>query len=686
MYQDTRNTSSIPNEQKQIFAEKNNEKPQRPEPQPTLSVQYYQPPPRPTGPRPPIDIAPYMPIAPIAPYGMQPMMYPPYPYQPQMYFPPVIKNVQINADGPTAQHQKLFIVHEDAMPSKPIIPSANSLGERLHLYQFVRSSILNNVDGADISLDGKGDHSLLSFVKFADLNPYNTYKFSSNPYRGLPNGFLVYRSCYPIRHQESTGGVSCAKDPTGINIRIYKLLEGSFLINKLNAKMFYEYDEWREVAFYEYIREYILKKKVCPHFSMLYGYFICEKTGIDYNAIEILKNNRQNELKKPEEPTMRVVGTYITNDDQNIYINPNATGQYFNTGNIVKDGKIVSMNNNSIQVQNNGKIIDINPDAYLGKSLVLLTESPMYNIFGWASKTYQVRGNIKEMVNRGTHTEKEWMNMLFQLMVSLCVMQLNKIIIRNFSLEKNVFVKDLPIRGQITNYWKYKVDDMDFYIPNLGYLLMIDSNFKDLEEQVEFSLNQKTDSKYKIDGKFIGDSCKLTDSEITNLTFEMFKNAFDVNCFNQEFTKDGGCKPPSEVLNIMSQISAEIGTDTDKNIKKYIGKYMRQFTHNRIGTYLKEAEVQNIRRDDTREFKKGQILVFEEGFGAYKFVMYLETSNGATKILTKNDVADNDIIETTVPTHSLINYSKAENIMQTFKPNEANMNEEEMLETYFIRE
>jgi hypothetical protein len=43
-------------------------------------------------------------------------------------------------------------------------------------------------------------------------------------------------------------------------------------------------------------------------------------------------------------------------------------------------------------------------------------------------------------------------------------------------------------------------------------------------------------------------------------------------------------------------------------------------------------------------------------------------------------------VEMVVPVSSLLNYSKAEQIMQTFKPNDANMNEEDLLETYIIRE
>lgn len=661
MYREPINTGSLPNEQKQIFQEKNAERGQRPPLQPTINFQYYQPPKQRDHPK-PIDPNMFMPIYP------QSLAYPPQ-WSNQVAFPPIIKNIQINTDGPTGNHERLFIVNEDVMPSKPIVPSLTTVGERLTLYQFIRSSIFNNTDGADIGLSGKSTNSLLSFIKFGDLNPYNPNKFSDNPYKGLPDDYLIYSTCYPIRHQESYGGTSCAKDSTGVNVRIYKLTEGSFLINRLNPSLYFEFDEWRDVAYYEFIRENIIKRKVCPHFITLFGYFISEKTGIDFAKIKMIKDG----ISQPA-------------DDSKYNIVPAEKTECVTRG-TVEGGKIVNINDTQIQYMNSSQqVLEINPNAYLGKTLVLLTESPTYNILGWASKTYQSKGNVKEMINRGVHSEKEWMNVLFQLMVSMCVMQTNKIYIKNFKLENNVFIKDLTLRGPITNFWKYKVNDIDFYLPNLGYLVMIDSNYRDLSEQVTLSFNKPKTNTHKIDGKFLGTDCKLSDKEINDNVFEMFKQVFDVNEFGQDFINSGGCKPPSEILALMGKIYSEIVNDKDKDIKKYVVNYMRLFMHNRVGTYLRENEISNIRRDDVREFKKGQIVVREDGYGAYKFVIYMGPDNNKSQVLTKVEQTDEDIVNDLAPTSSLFNYSKAEPILQTFKPNEASMNEEDLLETYIIRE
>jgi hypothetical protein len=655
MYQEPKFNPSIPNEHKEIMQERMAERgPPKPAAPPTISFQYNQPhpPPKPK----PMDVAPYMPIYsnpyPTQMYNQQ-MGYP-YGYPSQFTLPPVIKNTYINTEGPSGDHERIFHVYEDSLLPKSGISTFSTLGERIHMFQFVRSSIFDGSDGNDISLSGKSENSLLSFIKFAELNPYNTYRFSANVYRGLPDGFLMYRSCYPIRHQETTSSVVCAKDSTAINVRIYKMLEGSYLVNRINPADYYVYDEWREVAFYEYIREYIIKKKVCPHFVLLYGYFISEKANIDFTKISLLRNG------------------------------PNATSQPAETQYKVT-ADLVTINKQLVPCDGPQKTIEANPNAYLGKALVLLTESPTYGIFGWASKTYQVRGTVKEMVNRGIHSDKEWTNVIFQIIVALYAMQLNKIFIRNFSLENNVYIKDLTLKGSVTEYWKYKIHGMDFYLPNLGYVVMIDTNYKDVTHNVGMSLGAKTTSPKKLDGK-VFETNKMSDADINDQIFEMFKNTVNPNSFDKEFEKYGGCPPVGEVKSLLQDILNESSTDAQKNIGSYISRYMRQYMHNRVGTYLKETEVPNIRRDDTREFTKGQLLVHEDGYGSYKFVIFVETNTtGVAKIFTKRENTDTDIINSEVPVTSLLNYSRAEPIAQTYKPNEANMNEDDLLETYVVQ-
>ena len=170
----------------------------------------------------------------------------------------------------------------------------------------------------------------------------------------------------------------------------------------------------------------------------------------------------------------------------------------------------------------------------------------------------------------------------------------------------------------------------------------------------------------------------------------MFKAGIDPNNFGPDFVSDGGTSPDSNIISLLSQMF----NDTEANIEKYFIRYMYKFMNNRIGTYLKEQEIVHIRNDDLRDFKKGQMLVSQEGTGIYKFVLYLDTINGVAKVLTKDRTSQNDpqyidkdnemIIQKDVQITTLSNYSLTEPIVQNYKINESNLNEENILETYNI--
>ena len=621
----------------------------------------------------------------------QGIMYPPqYSWygadQPSQFLPPIIKNVNIATNGPTDNHQTLALIYEDSLPQNQFNTTFVSIGERLNIYGFLRSSLFNNRDGSDISLEGNSSNSLLSYLKFSDLNPYNSYKFSKNPYKGLPDGFLIYRTCYPIRYDNTISAAMCAKDSTGVNVRIYKMTEGSFKVGTSEKEKYIEYDEWREVAFYEFIRESILKKKICQNFPFLYGYYISENLPIDYDKINKIKSHKEVE----EEPLF--IDMNVKDEQVNTNIRKDETGrepityeQYnkifteepnYVTGRTAKEIK-------QLQDADDSKteiVLEKNDKNYKGKGLVLLTESGTYNIGAWASKTYQIRGlNVKEMVNRGTHTTNEWRNILFQIMAGLYTLQINKMFIENFKLENNIIIKDVPIRGQVTNYWKYKINGIDYYIPNVGFIVLIDSNFNDIDGTTSESTFVKSSNTKKINGKLFDD--KLSDDVITNKCIDMLKNSIDKNNFGDEFTNLGGCQPTEDIMALLGRIMTNI-TSGEKNIGNCIMNNMTDFMNNRIGTYLKEIEQKQIRKTDSTQFTKGQIVVYEEGH-IYKFVLFLETNEGKSKILTKHEGSE-DIIEESVHVTSLFNYSKTEIIEQTSKPNQPKLNEEQLLETYII--
>jgi len=782
-YVEPKNNPYIPTEQKQIYAERMSEnvRPEKPPQNPVLNLQLYQPP-RPK--QEPNQVNPIMFMPNLAPnpmfppqYGMT-FMHPPFAYATQS-FPtmPIVKNYNISTSGPTSNHSLLNLIYEDVLPSKTVSTTSETLSDRLAQLNFIRTVMFSEGDGSDINIDGTQPNSLLSRIKFMELNPYNPNKLSDNPYKGLPNGYLIYRSCYPIRHNQTDSNVICARNSMGANVKIYKLTEGAYLLSKQNKSIkipFYEYDQWREIAYYEYIREHIIKQKICPNFVNMYGYYISINSGIDFMKVAEIRNGEKQKIydikireqKEETKPIEFTLDNYlrsfsninvnfinkeekqtleITKDNmiksmneltgkfnnypkenkdkielgkQNVYKNilnlmeninlyrndkqklEEHKGKYMISVNelielsskISKEsidqekGKILISMTNLIDLINSlSNVTEEDIDKYTGKALIAVTEAPNYNITTWGSIIYQVEGNIKRMVNTGNHDVNCWLSVLFQLMIGLYVMQINGIYINNFNMTENVFIKDLTLSGDVTNFWKYSVDNIDYFIPNFGYLTMIDSNYKDINDSSSTRfISPECNKIQKLNGKIFGKGNTIADTEIKQKTFEMFKTVFNSDNFGKSFTNDGGVKPPQEIIKLLSDITKKVNINTDNDIGNYIFEFMRVFTNNRVGTYLKEQELTNIRPNDTREFKKGDILVHEVGNGTHKFVLYIGVENSNAKILTKGEPTDTDIIESIVPIVSLKNYNKAEPIVQNFKIGEGNLNDDYLLETYVI--
>jgi hypothetical protein len=704
--------------------------------QPTFNLQIYeqqkqQPPPQPTMPLPP---------------GMIPQLnyqypgyHPTYNNIPQMI--PIVNNYKINAMGPLDNHTKMSYIYEDILPPRGgSMTQINSLDERIHMYEFIRSVLIK--EKKDMLVLSQSQNSLLNYIKFMDLNPYNTNIHSTNPYLGLPNDMLLYRSCYPIRYNSNTSSIMCAKDSTAVNIRIYKVtdVELNVFYNKnkqalqqleialphvvgasvadLNVN---NYDIWREVGYYEFVREQIIKKRVSPNFVILYMYNIALTPFIDYIQLAKLRG------------------------------------------------------------------CSSKPDSNKPKSLVMITESPTHNLYGWASNSYKKDFNINKMVHAGFYSDKIWYSVLFQIMAALCTMQKYGFIFNQFSIEDHVYIKDLPIDASNIKYWKYKINGVDYYIPNYGYLVVIDSKYKDLESNHLHSLNTHSGT-YRIYADTFGDDKNKIEQEC----FDVFKRIFTKNSFSEAFKQNGGVTPPDTITSFLDSIttiinapssktatsSAKIAADAavklaqtavteaaaaataattaaaeaaaaaaaaaatgataaaeaeaaatakeaekaaimksnaaskvaaDKvadlanaeakeaadaqvnNIGYFMERTMCRFMHNRIGTLLKTIETKFIRKEDMSDMSKGEIVVYEYSPENFKFVMYSNidrSSEGTHLVFSKYDPSDAELNPTkmiiSVPGSKLYKYSAMEPITQNYKSGEVNFNEDNLLEVYVL--
>lgn len=611
--------------------------------QPLVDLQVYEPAAKPMPKQ--ADPALYAPIStinPLQPGQVGPLYaqtFGPYPPQPYGYVPnymPVIKNYNISVGGPDADHVRVANIFEDVLPNRGMRETFNSLSERMTTCSFIRSVLIRNSDGENIDLDGKSNNSLLSYIKFLGLNPYRGDSYNKNPYLNLPSGMLIYRSCYPIRYDQGSSSVICAKDSVGVNVRIYKMSIGELNARKIRDINPLHFDLWREIEYYAYVRENIIKKNVCPNFCIMYSYFINEKCTIDFNKVAIARGE-----KIANEPT---------------YLNPPP----------------INALNDAIQRQR--QQTQINPKAYSGSALLALTESPTYNLYDWMSRTYDGPTNVKSMVGLGFHDDETWKTVLFQILVSMYVLQLNNIAFVNFTLKDSVYIKDLDNQNGIGTYWRYKINGIDYYIPNYGYLVMVDSNYKDINGQTN-NTQQK-----KILSTLFGDNNEI----IYNTNFDLFKNNINNEIFASASDKSQITPPGDKVLSLIKAMHDEaISPNPVKDISHYIEQYMTNYMNNRIGTYLVESEIMFIRKDDKREMKRGQIIVMEVEYETYMFVLCLGKQSDKIEIFCREN-PESEIIKKSVNRELLYNYSISEPISQTFKPGTMNFNEESLIETYVI--
>jgi hypothetical protein len=673
-YKEPINNPMRTNEQKRIYNE-NKPKPYIDGKNQILNLQLYQPPrPKPrqnTLPNPSVFYPNYMPN-PFDPIGYGNYLNHTR-YNGQA---PVYKEYNININGISGSHVKTAMLYEDILPSKSVATSFTTVGERINMYESIRAMLFSNGDGYDIPVDTSA-YNILSHIKLMDINPYNASKYSNNPYKGLPYGFILYRSCYPIRHDSRNSTAQCSRNSTGVNVRVYRLTEGSYLINKQEKNDITKYDVWRDIAFYNYIKEEILKKKICPNFALMYGYNISLESRIDYENI-MLKASKK--VKKNEIPANTTVALN-TNLDK-INMRPTLRVSHDpKTGAIKREWVQPKMNPILRKLAETKKL-----NEYRGKSLVCLTEAPNYSIIGWAKKEYRQDGNIKRMINPGYHPARVWRSVIFQLFAALYTMQLKQIIINDFSLDRNVFIKDVDTGGSVTTYWKYIIDGIEYYIPNHGYILLIDSNYRDFDKQYDEEETKMKDDKRKITGGFMS-KCSLSTDECNKKVFEMLKKAMDRNNFGQEFLNDNGAKLPDEILQFISLIAAELNRGPTTDISYYIRKFMsKYYIHNRIGTPLKVTET-HVKRTGVKDFRKGQIVVMNDSANIDRFVLYISgIGEHKARVMTRDSIDPNkyNIIELDVSIYSLFEYSIVEPIKQDFDVEVYNLNEEALVEIYTL--
>ena len=727
--------------------------------------------------------APYVPVNkyPAAyPYVTGNVVYPnlarnelnPYFYEPNTV--PIINKYNISMPSPNGDHVKMSDIYEDILPKSKYNNTSNTLEERIMIHNFVRSVFMTVNDGENINISsrklagGGKTKNILSYLKLLDINPYhiNNDVFGADPYLSTSDSLLIYHSCYPIRYDDRTGAILCARNSIGLNCRLYELslaeLNASSVIdNHLNPKKF---DIWREIAFYEIVRENILKKKVCPNFVMLYGYFLSDDSGLDFEKIRNLKKNKINKQKSNNQKSL----DDLVNNQYYIHaLDPlNAQYKQLKEG---KDGIDYAYDNDKKETGKINKMVGpiTNPKSYedlrqifdlnnrsdkkvseIIKSkidihkktntiVLALTEGPNYNIKDWAKRTYRNNdlGPVKTMIKNGFHNSEVWRTIIFQLLAALQALYLNKIALKDMKIEDNVYIKDLMTYEKDIGYWKYIVGEFEYFIPNYGFLLQIDSNFKDivtdnrtiqdisktskidkikeaaikkllddpkLPDQVkellkldstELEISDK--SEYKIYGDEIdiirddAEKQELQD-KINSIQYDNLKNIFiHSSLFSRSFSNEGGMPPPEDIHTLVESIkTAIIAKPSDKqdgNLEDIISENFKDLLNNRLGTLLKHSERQAVSWFTSPKLVVGKMYIYDINTNPQFVILKSIEEDDKCVVFTRElDKHNKPITESTKQVSQLYDFDSTYSIDQDYKFNRK-FNIDNLLETYVLK-
>jgi hypothetical protein len=579
----------------------------------------------------------------------------PYEYQPNKI--PVQKFYNISLSNPNGDHTVLHRVFEDMLPDDNN-RSYNTLKSRLQTMAHMRNTILKENDGEEMSVSGGEANSLLSYIRLVEINPF---AMGVNPYYDMSSDMLLYGGAYPVRYDRDADSISIAKDSVGLNIRIYKLSLGAIRSSQINNQInFYNFDVWRDVYYYEYIRENILKKKVSPNFVMLLLYTKDKQSSINWKKIKMIKTNgiggnnynveqgSKNEklinnlhnLKKNKsylEKFLNMKPSFIEDRNEEEEEKIKIDWQIYNAklGEKTFPKPPLTLNEYKQRIKYNLENNTLDLTKQSNESLVAVTEGPTHNLLRWGSPVYESFGSVKKMISTGCHPDEVWFSILFQLVHSFIVLQEKGIVFDSFSIERNIFIKDINFDSKNTGHWVYSVGKINFYIPNYGYVLLIDSKYGDLEypnitvaAAARDDLNS-SNKRYKIYLSAFGSNGKGDDYFTNNqvkarqVIRKQFKEAINPDNFTAVGKMRGVGIPSSEVLKFMTSLYNE----TETNMRKVLFSYFKFFMHNRAGSLLTINEQMTVNMMKVPKFEDGELIVYSERFNTYRWGIYLGKSN-----------------------------------------------------------
>jgi hypothetical protein len=227
------------------------------------------------------------------------------------------------------------------------------------------------------------------------------------------------------------------------------------------------------------------------------------------------------------------------------------------------------------------------------------------------------------MVSNGYHNIEEWRSILFQLVYSCAVLQKYEILFNNFSLENNIYIKEVQTDSVGNSCWIYKVNNIDYYVPNFGYVLLIDSKYGDITEP-------SANIQFKIYGKLFNvnsDKSEFKNAIKKSLISFMNPNSFKVGLKPNDLDK--------EIIELMNKISNKLSEE--ESIESILPDCFPQFFNNKFGKLLTKLEKENFSILNKPNYTIGNLMIRQKRYDEYDWVIYKGVkSNGKRVIITKD--------------------------------------------------
>ena len=738
-YKPIRHNPNVSRDKRQVFKRKIEEKP-RPREPPLIAEQKVYDTTNAKPKRPP-------PVQPFIPINMNQVPLINYPYKNIFNKVPIQKIYNITIGDPGVDGGIIGRVFEDMIPGDPYPLNSLSLNDRLKLRSFLRSLLIKDMDGENMSITG-GKESFRSYFKFGPFNPYSLGK---TPYDDCATNFTMYSVFYPLRYDNEKLKFSVAKDAAAYNLRTYNLTFGALYNDRLTDQLQQnDFNVFRELNYYKYVLSEIISTKMSPNFVNMYLYKTDLKTKIKYDKLLDFKLRKlpkgirdlvykpisklvdiQEQIKLIKKVLLKIgIPKSKLTADKDI---KEHLQKVLNDPEKSKEAKQIlrasGLHPDMIQLKNNGetpemyetrienvkskinqltqllslfginrKNFDITAESH--QSLVVMTEAPTHNILRWAAPVYNQDGAKNIMIGTGYHPDHTWRSVLFQMVHALAILQEKAIYHRELSMEKSIFIKDVYNNASNIGYWRYIVDDFEFFIPNHGYIVLYDSSYCDkidryslsgTLDQVDFEKIHEKDN-YKIispifeedpNGEFKMNSEFKNTNEIQNKIREQFRDMIIPDSFIYRLKIMKGILPSKEIIELLENMAQSLNQPEFK-IRDLLKEHFKEFLHNKVGTLLSKSEMNNVSLIPVRDFKKGRLVVYQERYNIYKWAIYKEpeTSNeNKHEIIIKND--NNKLEEKSVYLATLRSYPKDMQVNLQYKDGH-NMNLEQLIETYRI--